>query len=302
MFLVSAYNNYMKNIQHILNTLPAFVEAARLGSFTKAGDKLGMAQPSVSRFINNLEASIGSALFHRNHNQIELTENGKKLYDAVTLGLDHISRTVATLHEIDEKSVITISCSHGFSHMWLQARLPEIQKKLPTHKVQIVTSDHTAPLTHDDVSCAVRLGDGNWPDCISKFLFLEEVFPVCTTEFAHKYNIQDIITAKEIQTLPLLALDAGKYGWLGWREWFSHHGLSYDVPVGTELINNYAFTLQAAMAGQGIALMWKGLDIPYLNRGWLKELGTLRVKTRNAYYLTFPEDSPYVGQFSQVFI
>jgi DNA-binding transcriptional LysR family regulator len=294
----------MKNMRHILNTLPAFVESARLGSFTKAGDKLGMAQPSVSRFIHNLEASTGLNLFHRNHNQIELTENGKLLFDAVTLGFDHISGTIATLHESAGNSVVTIGCSHGFSHMWLQARLPEIQKSLPQHKVQIVTTDHTVSLTHDEVSCAVRLGNGNWPDCVSKFLFAEEVFPVCSLEFAQNNNIMDkkSLTANDLKALPLLVLDTGKFAWLGWREWFSYYGINYELAPSSELINNYAFTLQAAMAGQGVALMWSKLDAPYLDKNWLIELGCFRVKSDNAYYLTFPKNSPYIESFSQVFV
>lgn len=293
----------MQNIRHFLNTLPAFVESARLGSFTKAGKTLGMAQPSVSRFIHNLEASTGLNLFHRNHNRIDLTEDGKVLFDAVTLGLDHISSTISNLHESSVNSVVTIGCSHGFSHMWLQARLPKVQKLLPHHKVQIVTTDHTVSLTHEDVTCAVRLGDGNWPDCEAKFLFAEEVFPVCTLEFAQKHNIADVksITPQDLQKLPLLILDAGKYGWLGWHEWFSHHRIPYEISADAELINNYAFTLQAAMAGQGVALMWKGLDSPYLKRGWLVELGHFRVKTRNAYYLTFPKNSPFADSFNQAF-
>lgn len=293
----------MKNIRNILGTLPAFVESARLGSFTKAGDKLGMAQPSVSRFIHNLEASTGLSLFHRNHNKIELTENGKLLFDAVTLGLDHINSTIATMRESDESSVVTIGCSHGFSHMWLQAKLPEIQKSLPHHKVQIVTTDHTVFMSQEDVSCSVRLGDGNWPDYVSKFLFAEEVYPVCTQEFAQRYNIMNVesLTPRDLLKLPLVVLDAGKYDWLGWREWFSYHGISYEIALDAELINNYAFTLQAAMSGQGIALMWDGLDAPYMNKGWLIELGQFRVKTRNAYYLTFPKYSPFADNFKQAF-
>ena len=291
----------MKDIRHILNALPVFVESARLGSFTKAGQKLGMAQPSVSRFIHNLEASTGLYLFHRNHNQIALTENGKKLYDATTLGLDHIHRTVSALQDNSGDSIITIGCSHGFSHMWLQTRLPKIQAALPNHNVQIVTTDHTVSLTHEEMSCAVRLGDGTWTDCISHRLFAEEVFPVCTQEFAQKHNIDTpgAIMPDDLKNLPLLVLDAGEYGWLGWREWFSHHAVSYDTPPNAELINNYAFTLQAAMAGQGIALMWGGLDAPYLQRKWLIELGKLRVQTKNAYHLTFPTNSPYAQRISQ---
>ena len=123
----------MKNVRHILNTLPAFVESARLGSFTKAGEKLGMAQPSVSRFIHNLEINTGLELFDRNHNRIKLTKDGKQLFDAVTLGLDHINNTLENMCETSMTGALTIGCTHGFSHMWLQERFSKIQDALPQH-------------------------------------------------------------------------------------------------------------------------------------------------------------------------
>ncbi len=291
----------MRSVRHILNTLPAFVESARLGSFTKAGEKLGMAQPSVSRFIHNLEASTGLELFNRNHNRIKLTKDGKQLFDAVTLGLNHINNTLENMCETSMTDALTIGCTHGFSHMWLQERFSKIQDALPQHQVQILTTDHTAPRTHDDVSCAIRLGDGNWPDCEARLLFPETVFPVCTPEFAQNNNIQNAgeLTPHMIQNLPLLVQDAGLYGWLGWREWFAFHGISYQFCPDIKPINNYAFVLQAAMESKGVALMWEGLDAPYLERRWLIEMGQLRVTTGNAYYLTFPKNSPFVDTISR---
>ena len=125
--------------------------------------------------------------------------------------------------------------------------------------------------------------------------------------FAHrslqKYNIADKLnlTAETILDLPLLVQDAGKYGWLGWRDWFAQHGVAYEFYPNRETINNYAFILQAAMEGKGIALVWEGLDAPYLERRWLVELGNLRVTTGNAYYLTFPKNSPFADRVSQAF-
>ena len=291
----------MVNLRSILNALPVFVAAARLGGFTKAAAHLGMAQPSVSRFINNLEADTGLILFQRNNNQIELTDAGEKLFDAVSMGLDHIARTITILQESASDETITIGCTHGFSHLWLQPRLSEIQALLPRHEVQIVTTDHTVTLTHEDVGCAVRFGEGNWAGCESRRLFDEVVFPVCSPEFAQNNDITDAtsLTPDELRDLPLLVQDTGKYGWLSWPEWFAHHGTTHEIAPDAELINNYAFTLQAAMGGEGIALMWDGLDAPYLSKQWLVELGRFRVSTGKAYYLTFPHNSPFAGIIGQ---
>lgn len=67
----------LRQLMPILNALPVFEEAARLKSFTRAGERLGMAQPSVSRSIANLENHLDTQLFARRHNRLWLTQSGR---------------------------------------------------------------------------------------------------------------------------------------------------------------------------------------------------------------------------------
>lgn len=60
-----------------LRSLSTFVEAAELGSFTRAGQKLGYSQPTVSFQIKQLEQELGVPLFERIGHTITLTEEGK---------------------------------------------------------------------------------------------------------------------------------------------------------------------------------------------------------------------------------
>ncbi|MEK1855353.1 MAG: LysR family transcriptional regulator, partial [Phyllobacterium sp.] len=59
-----------------LTALTAFEAAARLASFTKAANELGVTQAAVSRQIHLLEEQFGFPLFVRFHRKIELTEKG----------------------------------------------------------------------------------------------------------------------------------------------------------------------------------------------------------------------------------
>lgn len=60
--------------------LQAFVSVAELRSFSKASEKLYMSQPTVSRYIVELERGLGSPLFIRNAHTCELTFLGKQVY------------------------------------------------------------------------------------------------------------------------------------------------------------------------------------------------------------------------------
>ncbi len=60
-----------------LRHLRYFVAVAEALSFTKAADKLRLAQPSLTRQVRNLEDEIGVRLLDRANNRVVLTEEGR---------------------------------------------------------------------------------------------------------------------------------------------------------------------------------------------------------------------------------
>lgn len=60
-----------------LRSIATFVEVAELGSFTRAGQKLGYSQPTVSFQIKQLEQELGVPLFERIGHTIALTGEGE---------------------------------------------------------------------------------------------------------------------------------------------------------------------------------------------------------------------------------
>ncbi len=74
-----------------LKQLEAFVCVAETGSFSKAGKKLYLTQPTVSAHIQSLETELGSRLFIRTTKDVVLSEDGERLYGYAKqmLGLEH---------------------------------------------------------------------------------------------------------------------------------------------------------------------------------------------------------------------
>ena len=60
-----------------LNPLHVFEASARLGSFTKAAEELGVTQSAVSRQVAVLEAYVRQRLFRRGRHGIALTPAGE---------------------------------------------------------------------------------------------------------------------------------------------------------------------------------------------------------------------------------
>ena len=60
--------------------LKVFHAAAEAGSFTHAGEQLGLSQSAVSRQVSALEQELGVSLFHRHARGLILTEQGELLH------------------------------------------------------------------------------------------------------------------------------------------------------------------------------------------------------------------------------
>jgi len=63
-----------------LQQLEVFLAVADVGSFTRAGEKIGLSQSGVSHTIASLEEELGTALFSRSRNGVKLTEAGEQIY------------------------------------------------------------------------------------------------------------------------------------------------------------------------------------------------------------------------------
>ncbi|MFJ8042195.1 LysR family transcriptional regulator [Kitasatospora sp. NPDC096147] len=70
--------------------LDVFRTAARLGSFTAAGERLGYTQSAISRQISSLEGEFGAPLFDRLPRGVRLTEHGRTLLPHAEAVLDRL--------------------------------------------------------------------------------------------------------------------------------------------------------------------------------------------------------------------
>lgn len=81
--------------------LEVFYAVARLGSFSRAAEELYTSQPNVSKHVRQLEAELGTALFHRLGGGIELTDAGRAVYHYAQQVLDLTAEMQRTLAELE---------------------------------------------------------------------------------------------------------------------------------------------------------------------------------------------------------
>ena len=270
-----------------LQSLVFFEAAVRHLSFTAAAQELGTSQPAVSQRISLLEDDLGVPLFKRAHRGVSLTPEGLQLVTAVRESLGSIGEVAAKIRARRERQVLTVATDFGFATYWLMPRLATLRELVPELDVRIVTSQNQFDIRGEPVDMAIAFGDGQWPGCSATHLFPEIVVPVCSPTFYAQQGLSG--HAADLRTLALLHLESAEpQRWLLWDGWFAAHGLR-SAGTGHDLtLNNYPLVIQAAMAGQGVALGWAPLVDALVRGGQLVAAVAAPLRTARAYFLVEP--------------
>ena len=83
-----------------LRQIEAFAAASELGSFSRAAERLGVAQPTLSQVIRDLESALDVRLFDRTTRRVELTEAGRAFAAQALPGLEQIAQGVAQVQDL----------------------------------------------------------------------------------------------------------------------------------------------------------------------------------------------------------
>lgn len=107
-----------------LQQLIYFKEVAEQGSINKAADALMMTQPNLSRAIHRLEGELGLTFFLRDNKGVQLTEEGKQLYQYTCGILDRLEIIKGMSRQAGPR-VLTVSAFPGLTSSRLLRELYE---------------------------------------------------------------------------------------------------------------------------------------------------------------------------------
>lgn len=268
-----------------LDSLRVFEAAARLRSFTAAALELGTTQPAVSQQLKRLEAQLGRRLFDRIYRGIALTEAGQALFAQVHLGLQAMDDGIAEVSGRGQREVLQVATDFAFAAFWLMPRLQRFHQAYPQVDVSLVTGERSQAMLRPDIDVAVLFGDGRFHQGESRWLFDEEVFPVCSPRLAH----DPTLSAEALQRMPLLHLRGEQASrWFDWAGVFRGLGVSSPPPPGQLRFDNYTLLIQAAIAGQGVAIGWAHLVDGLVEQGLLCRPVPGSLTSKRGYYAVLP--------------
>ena len=157
--------------------LKIFYSTAEAGSFTRAGELLQMNQSSISRQVSALEEQLHTTLFQRHARGLQLTEQGKVLFQTVSEMQDKLLTAENQINDTKDKPFgpLKISAPIGFGSIWLVPRLQDFITRYPDIDTEIQLIDEEPDLSTGETEVAIRLREPQQSGLIRKRL--------CTVHF-----------------------------------------------------------------------------------------------------------------------
>jgi LysR family glycine cleavage system transcriptional activator len=273
-----------------LDLLRGFVAVGRRMSMTQAADDLCITQSAISKQVRALEELLGARLFVRGHRTIVFTPEGERLFRSADIAMQQLQDAVGAFVGRSGHRPVTVTASIGVAALWLLPRLGRFQKKHPDIDVRVAANNAVMDLRAEGVDLAIRYCTGqNAPKGATR-LFGDTVAPVASPQL----GLRSLTSARALAGVHLLEFDDVRRPWLLWKTWLPALGLDQARPKGILRFNQYDQVIQAAVAGQGVALGRMELLAPWIAEGKLVELPVplTRPMSQYAHWLVEADADP----------
>jgi len=243
---------HKRDLPASLDLLRGFEASARLLSFTAAASELFLTQSAVSRQVQQLEEQLGVKLFERRTRALVLTDAGDRYFRDVSKALNQLREATAAVR-VKSTPVVRVTTTLTFASLWLVPRLASFQKEHGEISVHVVADNTVRDLERNSLDVALRYCPEEMAGLGAERLFGEQVAPVAAPSLLKAQRIRNV---EDLLRLPLIELEDpnGSALWLSWKVWCEAMGVARPRTSRGLTFSHYDQVVQAAVAGQGVAL------------------------------------------------
>lgn len=237
-----------------LNGLRALEATLRTGSFRAAATELGITTAAVGQRIRTLENYLGCQLFLRTHAGVQPTDHASNIGQKLTAGFSTLEGVLNQLKYQQPTNRVSITLPASFAENWFAGHLPEFYRLNMEIDLRINASNRMVDLLAEDFDFAIRYSRPSADIYDEIPLFGDFVLPVCTAEFARKYQLSD--RQKSLQGVPLIHLGdrTPDPDWADWKQWGEAFGIRQDTLQEGIHLTEFNSGVQPAIRGQGLVL------------------------------------------------
>lgn len=259
-----------------LNSLRAFDAAGRRLSFRSAAEELGVTQGAVAQQVRQLEAHLDLVLFERVPKGLRFTSVGRSFHNRIANVFADLRSATAELKP--EPNKVLISVTPTFAAKWLIPNLSHFSAAYPNIDLRIMATEKVSSFYSDGIDLAVRQGSPPFGSSLDvTLLFKQSPIAVAAPKFATEDGNR--LEPETLNKLPKIH-DTHDL----WPSYLAHLGVEDQSPRDLRL-SQASLAIDAAIAGQGVALVSRFLVAPDIEAGRLVEVGAARDTGKNDFYV-----------------
>ncbi|WP_417598227.1 LysR substrate-binding domain-containing protein [Pararhodobacter oceanensis] len=279
-----------------LNGLRAFDVAGRFLNFRAAADELRVTQGAIAQQVRQLEAHLGVPLFERLPKGLAFTAAGRSYHAGIASAFDALRNATEQLRP--EPGKVLISVTPTFAAKWLIPNLPDFSTHHPDIDLRILATEKLSSFHSDGIDLAVRQGEPPFGAALdAHLLFDQEVIAVAAPDLVAEQSLP--VTPQALSALPKLH-DAHDL----WPEFLRSLNIADTAGRGLRL-SQTSLAVDAALSGQGAALVSRFLVAAELESGRLLQITPQVLRGRQDFYLLAtrkPKQSPAIAKVISWFL
>lgn len=236
--------------------LRIFHTVAEAGSFTAAGNDLGLSQSAVSRQISALEEDLKTKLFNRHARGLVMTEQGEMMFRTAHEMSTRFEAARTRLTDSREKpfGTIKITTTVGLGSMWLTPRIKEFIELYPDLSIELLLSNNELDLAKREADIAIRLRQPVQSSLIQRRLFIVHNHLYASLDYLKRFGTPE--TLDDLENHKLITYGHPIPSYLTALNWLETVGMSeHNQRHVTLRINNVHGIKLALRHGIGIAVM-----------------------------------------------
>lgn len=143
-----------------LQSLVAFAETAKHGSFAGAARELGLSPSAIAKSVARLEDDLGVRLFHRTTRKVALTSEGHELHRRCRVIVDEFEalRDEAAGARGAPSGTLRINVPVTYGKLVVLPKLAALLRRHPRITLDVSFSDRYADIVSDGLDAAIRVG------------------------------------------------------------------------------------------------------------------------------------------------
>jgi LysR family transcriptional regulator, glycine cleavage system transcriptional activator len=261
-----------------IGPLRAFDVAARHLNLSAAAEEMNVTHAAVSRQVKQLEERLGVKLFERLPRGLKLTPHGALLAEGTRQAFDRLASAVEDVSIPAVRRKLTISTFASFAARWLMPRIGGFSELFPDADLQVITDTRLVDFAREDVDIGIRFGSGKYPGLHVVPLFKPQEIVVCAPALLKRGP--PIREYSDLKHYTLLHDDSHR----SWMRWLDRVGAKGVNPRRGIICGDRNSMLQAALAGQGLALASEVFASADLEAGRLVKVFDVEVASPYAIY------------------